>query len=99
MNLEIPEIKTIVETLEEIKTRLEKPVLEKSWYTVEECWKLKGGGALSTFQTNKKYQCKGGIPDGYVAGRKVWSRESVIEWLQITDDKIPEYLESVRNER
>ncbi|MCQ2086661.1 MAG: hypothetical protein MJZ37_01095 [Bacilli bacterium] len=99
MTLEIPELTEIQKSIEEIKICLVKPLLEKSWYTAEECWKLKGGGAWSTFRTNPKYQCKGGIPDGYVGGRKVWSRESVLDWLIVTDEKLPEYLEKVRNEK
>lgn len=97
MTFNLPEIDKIFFELEEIKNCLQKPVLEKAWYTAEECWQLKGGCALSTFKGNKKYQCKGGIPDAYVGGRKVWNRESVNEWLQVTDDQISEYLRRCRN--
>lgn len=99
MVFEIPEIAEIFKSLEEIKLRLNEPTLEKEWYTAEECWKLKGGGALSTFKTNRKYQCKCGRPDGYVGGRKVWNRKSVIEWLSVTDENLPEYLEKISHEK
>lgn len=100
MTLDLPELAEIKKSLEEIKKKLEDPAkLKKAWYTAEECWELKGGCALTTFRSKNKYQCKGGIPDAYVGGRKVWSRESVAEWLLITDEKIPEYLKAVSNGR
>lgn len=61
------------------------------WLNDEQCWKAKGGCALNTFRTNRFYQPKGGIPDGYVGGRKVWSKATVMEWIPLTDDQLPEY--------
>lgn len=98
MTLDLPEIEKIENKLDEIKRLLGSPFLEKAWYTSEDCWKLKGGCALSTFKAQKQYQCKGGRPDAYVGGRKVWSRESVAEWLQVTDEKLPEYLKGFEND-
>lgn len=98
MQFDIPELNEIKEIVTSLKNTFEKSDFEKkdseftkTWYNTEQCWALKGGMALNTFKCNRFYQCKGGIPDGYVGGRKVWSRESVMEWLPLTDDKLPEY--------
>ena len=93
MELEIPEIKIILNELTELKNTIKKEnnSLNQFWYNDEQCWKLKGGMALNTYRTNRFYQVKGGIPDGYVGGRKVWSRESVLEWLPLSDDELEVY--------
>lgn len=100
MELNIPElakIPMILCELQEIKCRLaENNGLEKAWYTDEECNRLKGGCTLSTYRKIRYYQCKGGIPDAYISGRKVWSRDSVIEWLSVTDNDLPEYHEKYK---
>ena len=93
MELVIPEIKLILDELSELKNKVqeEKNSLNQYWYNDEQCWNLKGGMALSTYRTNRFYQVKGGIPDAYVGGRKVWSRESVQEWLPLSDKELMEY--------
>lgn len=93
MELKIPEIDVLLSTLEVIKNKIEEKEtnINQEWYNDEQCWKLKGGMALSTYRTKRFYQIKGGIPDGYVGGRKVWSKKSVIEWLPLTDDELIEY--------
>jgi len=93
--MEIPEFKIILQELEKIKQNLKDSEYstewQAEWYNDESCWLKKGGMALSTYRSNRYYQCKGGIPDAYVGGRKVWSRASVQEWAKLTDDKLEEY--------
>lgn len=93
MEVQFPEIKTILLELADIKRQVQENqnTLTQQWYNDEQCWKLKGGMALSTYRTNRYYQVKGGIPEAYVGGRKVWSRASVEEWLPLTDDELEEY--------
>lgn len=94
MELEIPEIKEIKALIADMKKSIltgSAEELSQKWYNDEQCWRLKGGLALNTYRKNRFFQCKGGIPDGYVGGRKVWSRESVIEWLPLTDSELEEY--------
>lgn len=91
MELRITELEDIKSEIKELKELLTKPTLTKEWFTDEDCWNLKGGGTLSTYRSNRFYQCKGGIPDGYVGGRKVWNKKSVEEWLPLTDEDLAEY--------
>lgn len=97
--MEIPEFGLI---LQEINTLKEIVAADKTkndfeerfpseWYNDEQCWMKKGGFSLSTYRSNRFLQCKGGIPDNIVGGRNVWSRESVMEWVKIPDEKLPEY--------
>ena len=97
--MEIPEFTIILDEISKIKNMVaaEKDKqsfesrLTSQWYNDQQCWELKGGMSLNTYRTNRFYQCKGGIPDAYVGGRKVWSRESVVEWLKLPDSDLPEY--------
>lgn len=97
--MEIPEFSEIKQELSELKTMIAADKSSKDfddlfpslWYNDEECWKKKGGMAFSTYRSNRYYQCKGGIPDAKVGGRKVWSRDSVMEWAKLSDSELPEY--------
>ena len=97
--MEIPEFAEILAEITALKNLVtaEKAVTDfdrmfpQLWYNDEECWKKKGGMSLSTYRTNRFLQCKGGIPDAKVGGRKVWSRESVIEWAKLSDAELPAY--------
>lgn len=95
MNLEIVTAEEIQRLLNIQLNELQKLVTHSAempeWLNDEQCWKLKGGMALNTYRSNRYYQCKGGIPDGYVGGRKVWNKASVTEWLPLTDDQLPDY--------
>ena len=92
--MEIPEFTEIQKQLSELINIVAAEKEERfpaQWYNDEECWKKKGGMSLSTYRSNRFYQCKGGIPDARVGGRKVWSRESVMEWAKITDNELEAY--------
>ena len=91
MTIELTELTELRNEIRELKQMLCNPNLTKEWYNDEECWQLKGGGSLATYRTNQFYQCKGGRPDAYVGGRKVWSKESVAEWLKLTDAQLEAY--------
>lgn len=91
--MEIPEFKEILEEIRELKKMIDRPAEKEipEWLNDMECWKLKGGCALTTYRTKRFYQCKGGVPDAYIGGRKCWNRKSVEEWLGVTDDGLEEY--------
>lgn len=94
MELQIPEINLILKEIQELKNQLQiqkESEVKQEWYNDEQCWKLKGGMALSTYRSNRYYQIKGGIPDAYVGGRKVWSKASVMEWITLIDEELPDY--------
>ena len=91
MNFDIPELKIILDEISELKAMVKPDVTIPAWLNDKQCWELKGGMALNTYRTKRFYQCKGGIPDAYVGGRKVWSRDSVLEWLPLTDSQLEDY--------
>lgn len=99
MELVLPEIDTLLNAISALKDeimRAKDAALTSQWYNDEQCWQLKGGMALNTYRNNRFFQCKGGIPDGYVGGRKVWKRDSVREWLNLTDDELEDYHKKYR---
>lgn len=93
MELELPELTNILDQLAELKkmiaTKNECQLPE--FLNDEQCHALKGGMSLSTYRTNPYYQVKGGIPDAKVGGRKVWRRDTVLEWLPLTDKDLEAY--------
>ncbi len=61
------------------------------WITLEKAVQIKGGGAYQTYKTSMWLQPCCGLNARRVAGRKVWQRDDVLEWLGITDDLLWEY--------
>lgn len=101
--MEIPEFNEILTKITELKTLItdkdshtHDSRYAAEWYNDEQCWELKGGMSLSTYRTNRFFQCKGGIADGKVGGRKVWSRTSVMEWVKLTDSELESYHEKYK---
>lgn len=92
VNLNIPEIKEILTKINSLEEKVlsEKNILPE-WLNDEQCWRAKGGCSFNTYRSNRFYQCKGGVADAKVGGRKVWKRESVLEWLPLSDQELPEY--------
>ncbi len=65
------------------------------WLTLEQAIALKGGGKLATYRTKPKYQPLCGYPEGKVSGRRVWRKETILEWLKVTDDQLETYHQQV----
>ena len=61
------------------------------WFTLEQAVRLKGGASLNTYKARSIYQPLCGIRESTVGGRKVWNRDTVLEWLSVTDDQLEEY--------
>lgn len=95
MNLNIPELTEIDNKLSVILAKVDNRFY-KEWYNDKDCWQIKGGLAWNTYRCNRFYQCKGGIPDNKVGGRKVWHRTSVIEWVGIPDSELETYHEKYK---
>ena len=57
----------------------------KKWFRLKECCALKGINYRTA--CNKTYlQPNGGKTESLIAGNKVFSRETVLKWLEMTDD-------------
>lgn len=61
------------------------------WVNLELAVEKKGGGSLSTYRTRYYLQPCCGRNSKRIAGRKCWHRDDVMEWLQVTDDDLPNY--------
>lgn len=70
--------KTITQTIE---------IPKKQWFNLKEACKLKGVNYKSV--CNKPYlkPCCG-KPDGIIAGRPSWRLETILTWLNQTDDEL-----------
>jgi len=76
-------------SLVEKKITQTKEVPVKQWFTLKEACQLKGINFKSA--CNKPYlkpNC--GKPDGTIAGRKSWKLETILTWLDQTDDELKE---------
>jgi hypothetical protein len=61
------------------------------WVTLQLAARYKGGAAFDTYKTQYWLQPCCGMNSRKLGGRKVWQREDVIEWLQVTDEKLWDY--------
>lgn len=95
LELAIKKLQLLVEEgIEVQKKEQERNALKRElpeWLTLEQAVRLKGGASLNTYKTRSLYQPLCGIRESTVGGRKVWNKDTVIEWLSITDDKLNEY--------
>lgn len=91
-----------IERLPAIVTRLEQLLAERTdlpeWLDLAQACRLKGV-ALSTTQNSPKDQPNGGFPDGLLHGRKKWRRDTIVEWLSVTDETQDTYLARCRDKR
>lgn len=67
------------------------------WYTLEQAHykkhgALPGGVSLKTIRNTLALQPRGGLPDGWISGRKAWREETIEEWCQIDDTNLEAYL-------
>jgi len=67
------------------------------WYTLEQAHykkhgALPGGVSLKTIRNTLALQPRGGLPDGWISGRKAWRAETIEEWCQIDDTNLEAYL-------
>lgn len=93
IHLHLPQLKRIEEMLS--KALAGKP--EQAWYTLEQAHARKYGEgkgvSLQSVRNCLALQPRGGMPDGWQSGRKVWAAASIEEWLLVDDLGLPPYLE------
>lgn len=70
--------------MEEIKTCI---IPNKFWFNLKEACELKGLN-YKTAGNNRRFQPNGGVRDGKIGGRNAWKRETIIKWLEQTDDEL-----------
>lgn len=90
MEMKIPEIEKLIESVEELKRIVSSSdILIQEWYDLETACKLKGVNK-NTLYAKPKYQPNYGRADAIVCGKKRWGRETIRTWLKLTDTDIPE---------
>ena len=60
--------------------------------TLNKAVELKGGATLATYRSRQILQPCGGTNSVRVGGRKCWKKADILEWLNVDDEKLPEYL-------
>jgi hypothetical protein len=89
MELNIPELDKLIESVEELKKIISSSdSLNQEWYDLETVCKLKGVNK-NTLYAKPKYQPNYGKADSIVCGKKRWNKETIREWLKQTDSDIP----------
>jgi|AACY02.16.fsa_nt_gi hypothetical protein len=66
----------------------------KHFFTLNEAFERKGGMNWKTFYHDSLYHPRGGKPDAYVHGKKVWKAETIEVWLGVDDHNLAEYLDA-----
>ena len=62
-----------------------------AWCSLEVAAALKGGASLTSYRQRKFLMPCCGRAYKKVGGRRCWSRENVREWLDVSDEELPEY--------
>lgn len=75
------------ELLALVKEKAREDNLRQEWYDLETACQLKGICA-KTARNQPWLQPNGGVPDGIVGKRKRWRRETIREWLPLTDEEL-----------
>jgi hypothetical protein len=65
------------------------------WVNLPLAVEKKGAAAFDTYKTHYWLQPCCGLRSKKVGGRKSWHRDDIIEWLQITDDKLWGYAQKM----
>lgn len=61
------------------------------WVTLEEAAKMKGAVSYPQLRKKKWLMPCCGANYKYYGGKRVWSKELVLEWLMVTDDILEDY--------
>lgn len=74
------------------KERLEELVPKKVWFSLKEICELKSLNYKSACNYKTRLQPNKGTPDAWIGGRKMFNRETVLDWLMKSDDELKENL-------
>jgi hypothetical protein len=72
------------------KEKVEELVPKKIWFSLREVCELKNLNYKSACNKKATLQPNKGLPDAYISGRKMFNRETVLDWLMKSDDELKE---------
>jgi hypothetical protein len=55
-----------------------------AWFTLQEACEVKGLN-YHTALNRKELRPNGGIPDGTIGGKKAWRRDTIRNWIKLSD--------------
>jgi hypothetical protein len=91
MNLDLPELDRIEAKLDKLLSEDTSRNSIPEWSSLKTAWSAKGGCAYETMRSQRRLQPMGGKPDAYIGGVAVYSKETILEWLDITDAMLDDY--------
>jgi len=72
------------------REKIEELVPKKVWFTLTEVCRLKNINYKTACCFKARLQPHKGTPDAYISGRKMFNRETVLDWLMKSDDELEE---------
>ena len=91
MILSIPSIDELSEKVDDLIERVRsvesKIDPQQAWFTLMEACRLKGVKHNSV-KSRPRLQPNHGKEDGIISGRKRWRRETIMNWIPLTDDNL-----------
>lgn len=72
------------------KEKVEELVPKKVYFSLKEICDLKSLNYKSACSYKEALQPNRGVPDALISGRKMFNRETVLEWLMKSDDELKE---------
>ena len=91
MEVALPEVEQLISEMKLLKDEIAemKGVLTPSqrWFDLKSACELKGVN-YNTVVSTHRYQPNNGVADAVICGRKRWSRETVMDWLDVIDSDL-----------
>jgi len=72
------------------REKIEELVPKKVWFTLTEVCRLKNINYKTACCFKSRLQPNKGTPDAMISGRKMFSRETIMEWIMKSDDELKE---------
>lgn len=90
--LRLPQLSVIENLLRDALTGAGQRLYTLEQAHVKKYGSIPGGVSISSIRNCLAMQPRGGIPDGWCSGRKVWYAATIDEWCQVDDQHLAEYL-------
>jgi hypothetical protein len=91
MTIDFPELDAITASVSRLEKRLShieaKINSQQEWFDLKAACALKGLN-YHTVSSRPKLQPNQGEADAVIAGRKRWRRETILRWLELTDEDL-----------
>ena len=92
LEVKLPAFKELFQELSALREELSelnaKVTPNQEWFDLKTACQLKGI-TYNTVVSDRRYQPNFGKPDAIICGRRRWRRQTILDWLHVTDEDLP----------